>query len=155
MNKKSISLILLILFIIGAVISGANLILEDKNTTENQTGTISINGKNVNYEKTGKCLEVYDGDTIWVYGVGKVQLTQVNAPEKGQNGFSEAKNFVEEKCLGKTVYLNVDDEKPQDDYGRTLAVVYTQNSNVNKEIIENDLAEVSYFEPSEFEKGEL
>ena len=63
--------------------------------------------------------------------------------------------FVEEKCLGKTVYLDIDDKQPQDKYGRTLAIVYTDTDDINKELIENKLAEISYFEPSEFKEGEI
>ena len=63
--------------------------------------------------------------------------------------------FVSDNCLGKTVYLNIDDEKPQDNYDRTLAIVYTENMDINKELLDNNLAQNSYFEPSEFKKGEV
>ena len=53
------------------------------------------------------------------------------------------------------MYLDIDDEQPEDKYGRTLAIVYTDSDDVNKELIDNDLAEISYFEPSEFEKGKI
>jgi micrococcal nuclease len=106
----------------------------------------------VNYEKAGKCLEVIDGNTIQVYGVGRVQLTQVDIA-KQEPGFSQAKNFVTDKCLGKTVYLDIDDKQPKDKYDRTLAIVYTNDTNINRELLNNNLAKVSYFEPSEFEKG--
>lgn len=56
---------------------------------------------------------------------------------------------------GKTVYLNIDDKQPKDEYKRTLAIVYTNTTDINKELIENNLAEISYFTPSEFKKGEI
>ena len=103
MNKQKISLILLIVFILTALIGIANIFLEDTNGNVNEHGTLNITDsktgkmKTVNYESKGQCLEVIDGDTIRVYGVGKVRLVQVDTPEKGEMGFSEAKKFVEEK----------------------------------------------------------
>lgn len=154
MNKKTISIILLIIFLVTTVLTLANVFLDDTNTQENQTGTLTINNKTVHYEKAGKCIEVIDGNTIQAYGVGRVQLTQVKTPSQ-EPGISQAKNFVVEKCLGKTVYLNIDDEKPKDDYDRTLAIVYTDDCDINQELIKNNLANVSYFTPSEFKKGEV
>lgn len=152
MNKKTISIILLIIFMITTVLTLANVFLTDTNTDVNQTGTLTVENTTVHYEKAGKCLDVIDGNTIQVYGVGRVQLTQVGAVDKEPN-FSQAKNFVSEKCLGKTVYLDIDDKQPKDKYDRTLAIVYTNDTNVNRELIDNGLAKVSYFEPSEFKKG--
>ncbi len=149
MNKKTISIILLAIFLITIVFTVANTFLSENNTSQNQTGTLTIENRTVSYEKSGKCVEVIDGNTIQVYGVGKVQLTQVGSPT------AEATQFVKDNCLGKTVYLDIDDKKPQDDYGRTLAIAYTEDCDINRELIDNGLAKVSYFEPSEFKKGEV
>ena len=155
MDKQKISLILLIIFIISIAITITNSFISDSNAIENKTGTITISNKTVHYENAGKCVEVIDGNTIQVYGIGRVQLTQVKTPQMNESGFSDAKKFVEDKCLGKTVYLNIDHAQPQDRYGRTLAIVYTENEDINKELIDSKLAEISYFEPSEFKKGEI
>lgn len=152
MNKKTISIILLIAFLATIILTAANVILTDENTDVNQTGTLTIDNRTVYYEKAGKCLDVIDGNTIQVYGVGRVQLTQVGIAKEEPN-FTHAKDFVSEKCLGKTVYLDIDDKQPKDKYDRTLAIVYTNDTNINRELLNNNLAKVSYFEPSEFEKG--
>ena len=154
MNKKTISLILLIIFVISLALTVANVFLQDNSTDENQNGTLTINNTTIHYEKSGKCLDVIDGNTIQVYGVGRVQLTQVGVPDS-EPGLSQAKKFVEDKCLGKTVYLDIDDEQPKDKYERTLAIVYTDSNDINKGLLENNLAKISYFEPSEFEKGKV
>lgn len=154
MNKKTISIILLIIFLITAMLTLANAFLGDSNSLENQTGTLTIDNRTVHYEKAGKCLEVIDGNTIQVYGVGRVQLIQVNTPDS-EPGLSQAKDFVADKCLGKIVYLDIDDKNPKDKYDRTLAIVYTNDTDINKELIKNNLAEISYFSPSEFKKGEV
>lgn len=155
MNKQKVSIILLIIFLITIGLTIANLFLQDSNTPDAKTGPITVNNKTVNYENAGKCVEVTDGNTIQVYGIGKVQLTQVKTPQSNESGFSDAKKFVEDKCLGKTVYLDIDDSHPKDKYGRTLAIVYTDSEDINRELIDNGLAEISYFEPSEFKKGEI
>ena len=154
MKKKTISIILLIIFLITAALTLANVFLENSNTQENQTGTLTIGDETVHYEKAGKCVEVIDGNTIQVYGVGRVQLIQVKTPDT-EPGFSQVKNFVIDKCLGKTVYLDIDDSNPKDKYGRTLAIVYTNDTDINRELIDNNLAKISYFSPSEFKKGEV
>lgn len=150
MNKKTISIILLVIFLITTVLTLANVFLNDGETDVNQTGTLTIDNRTAHYEKAGKCVEVIDGNTIQVYGVGRVQLTQVDIDD---SNFTKAKDFVSEKCLGKTVYLDVDDKQPKDKYDRTLAVAYTEDANINKELLKNNLAQISYFEPTEFEKG--
>lgn len=149
MNRKLISIILLIIFITTLAITLSNALLKDTTVPENQTGTLTVDNKTVHYEKMGKCVEVIDANTIQVYGVGRVQLTQIGQPT------AEANKYVTDKCLGKTVYLDIDDEKPEDDYGRTLAIVYTDSADINHELIKNNLVKTSYFEPSEFKKGEV
>ena len=145
---------MLIIFLITTILTLANVFLEDSNTSQNQTGNLTVGNRTVHYENAGKCIEVIDGNTIQVYGVGRVQLTQVATPDT-EPQISQAKNFVSDKCLGKTVYLDIDDENPKDKYGRTLAVVYTEDCDVNRELIDNGLAKISYFTPSEFKKGEV
>ena len=145
---------MLIVFLATLVLTVANTFLSENDIQENQTGTLTINNESVHYEKAGKCLEVIDGNTMQVYGVGRVQLIQVDSPAK-EPGFSQAKKFVEDNCLGKTVYLDIDDEQPEDKYGRTLAIVYTDSTDINKELLDNGLANMSYFTPSEFKKGEV
>jgi len=161
MNKKTISIILLAVFILTAVIGAVNLFLDENSSPNQQNGTLNITDsvtnktKTVRYESAGNCVNVIDGDTIQVYGVGKVRLVQVNTPEKGEIGYKEAKKFVENKCLGKTVYLDIDDVEPEDKYGRHLAVVYTENEDINRELLNNNLADILFIPPSEFEKGEI
>ena len=149
MNRKRASLILLVIFSITVLLSISSIFLDDANTIEKENGTLTINNQQRHYEKSGKCVEVIDANTIQVYGVGRVQLTQIG------NATNKADDFVKDRCLGKIVYLNIDDKQPKDRYGRTLAVVYTEECDINQELLKNNMAQVSYFEPSEFEKGKV
>jgi len=103
------------------------------------------------YDTSGYCNYVVDGDTINVEGIGRIRFVGVNTPERGEVGYTEAKNFVKQKCLGKTVYLDIDDDKHYDKYGRTLAVVYVNGTNLNAELLQKGYAEIMYIPPSEFD----
>lgn len=155
MNKQKISIILLAIFLITCGLTLANVFLQDSNTPTQQTGTLTVNNSTIHYENAGKCVNVIDGNTIEVYGIGKVQLVQVKTPQMNESGFSDAKKFVEDECLGKMVYLDIDNAQKEDKYERTLAIVYTDSADINRQLIEKGLAEISYFEPSEFKKGEI
>ena len=154
MQRHKISIILLVIFLITIGPTVANVFLQDSNNSY-QKGTIKISNTTISYDASGKCVEVIDGNTIQVYGVGRVQLSQVNTPNQGETGFEDAKKFTEKECLGKTVYLDIDNKTPQDKYGRTLAIVYTDSIDINKALIDNNLGEISYFPPSEFKKGAI
>jgi len=160
MKKENILKIFLVFFI-GSFLIGTTLefLPENAFAEDSQNGTLLIKDEitnettNVSYEAQGKCYNVIDGDTILVAGIGKVRLVGIDAPEKYQIGYSEAKNFVEKECLGKTVYLDIDDKRNQDKYGRTLAIVYTEDKNINKALLQKNLAKIMYIPPSEFVKG--
>ena len=101
MNKKTISLILLIIFLITSGLTIANVFLQDTNTDKNHTGNLTINNQTVHFEKSGKCLEVIDGNTIQVYGVGRVQLTQVDTPQGVRQDLVKQKVLLRTNALEK------------------------------------------------------
>jgi hypothetical protein len=88
---------------------------------------------------SGYVKNVVDGDTVDVafniYGVQRVRLVGINTPELGEEGYEEAKKFVNKTCLGEEIKLDVDDEKQFDPYYRILAVVYVNGSNLNEQLV--------------------
>ena len=64
---------------------------------------------------SGYIRNVVDGDTVDVsfsiYGIQRVRLVGINTPEIGEEGYEEAKEFVNRTCLGEEVKLDVDDKK--------------------------------------------
>ena len=159
MKSRNISLILLIVFVGVLAVSTAVNFMDNEVAAAPSQGTLNIEDskthevRSVHYEASGKCYKVVDGDTIWVEGIGKIRFVQVNTPERGEPGYHEAKDYVKEKCLGKTVYLDIDDKKHYDKYNRTLAIIYTENLDINRELLNENLAEIMYIPPSEFAKG--
>jgi endonuclease YncB( thermonuclease family) len=68
-----------------------------------------------------KVVGIQDGDTVRLSGRGStpkfVRIAGMNAPEKGQFGYSKAKRSLSQKVLGRTMTF-----KPVGkSYGRTVA----------------------------------
>jgi micrococcal nuclease len=85
---------------------------------------------------SGYVKNVVDGDTVDVrfniYGIQRVRLVGINTPEIGEEGYEEAKEFLNETCMWEEVKLDVDDERQYDPHYRILAVVYVNGTNLNK-----------------------
>ena len=103
-----------------------------------------------NVEETATCTEVVDGDTIYLDNGKKVRFVGVNTPERGVEGYITSKRFVQKLCLNKKVGLDIDNAKPTDKYGRTLAVIIVDGKNLNEMLLKEGLAEIMYIPPSEF-----
>ena len=104
---------------------------------------------------SGYVKNVVDGDTVDVSfnicGVQRIRLVGINAPEIGEEGYEEAKEFLNETCMWEEVKLDVDDEKQYDTYYRILAVVYVNGTNINEKMVREGYAKVMYIPPSEFD----
>ena len=86
-----------------------------------------------------------------IYGIQRVRLVGINTPEIGEEGYKEAKEFVNTTCWGEAIKLDVDDMKQYDTYYRILAVVYVNDTNLNEQLVKEGYAEVMYIPPSEFD----
>ena len=121
------------------------------------------------------CVMIYDGDSIQVKladgSLRKIRLVGIDTPEvwrKTGTGWAEdpepgakkASKFTKKEVpVGQTIYLDVDDEEPEDHYGRMLALVYTNLPDVKKgpryslnaKLLQKGLARVLFIPPSEFD----
>ena len=89
-----------------------------------------------------KVTRVIDGDTFEVTAKFKVRMDFIDAPET--SGAEKVKGDISKLWLknrieGKTVQLEV---KDQDTYDRFLSVVYLGETNINKEMVQRQLAEI-------------
>ncbi|MEM2760552.1 MAG: thermonuclease family protein [Nitrososphaerales archaeon] len=97
---------------------------------------------NISYPCKGAALcfegivtRIVDGDTVDVDGK-RIRLALVNTPERGEPGYSEARNFTSALCpLGSTVLVDQDDKQMYDRYGRMVAVVYCDGTLLNAELL--------------------
>ena len=114
------------------------------------TACIQNNSFNCENGETAIISRVIDGDTIETTTGQKIRLIGINTPEKKEACFEEAKEFLEEKVLGKTVLVQ---GNKTDRYQRTLANVCVEGNSVNKKLIKEGLAHYySYEEIPELKK---
>ena len=85
---------------------------------------------------------IIDGDTIESNSTS-IRLLGINTPERGELYYEEAKEFLEQEILNKTVNLKYGKER-YDKYQRVLAYIFLDNTNINLRLVENGLAN-TYF----------
>jgi micrococcal nuclease len=94
------------------------------------------------FPEIGKCIKVIDGDSL-VVKIGSeekvVRLIGVDAPEKNEPLYHEAKRRLEEMILNKHLILKKD-VREKDKYGRALRYAYIKGKFVNAFLIEEGLA---------------
>lgn len=117
-------------------------------------------------EKPGKkeinetsVLEIIDGDTFKLGNGEIVRLICVDAPEKGKEGYEEAKEFLSFLILNKEVRMEKD-VSDKDEYGRLLRYAYVNDSYngeifVNREIVQQGYAEVFRYGNDTSKCGEI
>ncbi len=98
-------------------------------------------------EKAGTVEKVIDGDTIVVRGGEHVRYIGVDAPERGEPLYGEAKEFQEKVLLGGRARIEVCEAEPRDAYGRTLAFVHKGNMDVGKHLLRYGLARTLFVGP--------
>jgi micrococcal nuclease len=93
-------------------------------------------------DRVGPCVvrRVIDGDTLDVSCDGlrdRVRLLRIDTPEFRQKGYREASRALERYVGGAAVYLDYErpGEPERDAYGRLLAYVWSDELNVNVEIV--------------------
>jgi len=122
-------------------------------------GTIQNNNLQTQYRTddcgicyVGVVTKIIDGDTIHV-DKKSVRLALVNTPEKRQVGYDDATNFVRESCpVGSKILVDVDDILRSDGRGVNFAQITCGTININKSLMNNNLASMydSFCTESEF-----
>ncbi|MEK7124306.1 MAG: thermonuclease family protein [Patescibacteria group bacterium] len=95
-------------------------------------------------ENTAMVEYVIDGDTIIVEGGARIRLLGIDAREKGEGCYQEAKERLEELVLGKLVRL----EKGQSDvdkYGRCLRFIFYEAQNISLELAREGFAKAAFY----------
>lgn len=94
--------------------------------------------------KTGRVTEVVDGDTIEVDGFGTIRLIGIDAPERGECGYSEATWMMQNLVLGSAVALVPGARDNRDRYGRLLRYVDVGDQDAGRALINGGLAIARY-----------
>lgn len=75
------------------------------------------------FPKAGVVEQIEDGDTFAINDGLRVRLIGIDAPNRGEDNYEEAKEKLTEEILKKKIYLEYD--RYQDDkYGRVLAWIW-------------------------------
>ncbi len=94
---------------------------------------------------------VVDGDTIDVQldnGVeDRVRLIGIDTPERGEEGFEEAKVYVEERLLHRIVWIETDVEQ-RGPFNRLLGYIWLDGEMINLELVEKGYAEPKEYPPN-------
>jgi len=101
-------------------------------------------GKAVYEIKTANMTRAIDGDTIET-DIGIIRLLGINTPEKKQAYYEEAKEFLKKYEL-KKVEIEIHEK---DKYNRTLGYVYFNNILINKDVLQEGLANLYVYEKDE------
>jgi hypothetical protein len=87
----------------------------------------------------GTVTEIVDGDTLDINNV-RVRLALVNTPERGDNGYTEAIDFVESVCgVGIKALVDEDDGQKEGSFDRLIGLVYCRDDNINNKKSLNEL----------------
>jgi len=127
MNKMKKIAFLLVLCVFGGVLVGCI----EQNQSEYQDVLVT---------------QVVDGDTITVEGGLRVRLIGIDAPERDEECYAEAKEYLKSMILHKEVDLEKD-ITDKDQYGRPLRYVWLGNKLVNAEIVRAGVAIAKQYDP--------
>mgnify|MGYP006299448767 CR=1 FL=1 len=96
----------------------------------------------------GKVTRVIDGDTFEISSGEIVRLICIDAPESDEEGYLEAKIFLQDLILGKRVRLEKDVSET-DKYKRLLRYAYLVEEDIfiNKFLVDKGYAEVKRVKP--------
>ena len=87
----------------------------------------------------GMVTKIVDGDTLDINNV-RVRLVLVNTPERGEDGYTEAIDFVQSICgVGTTALVDEDDGQKEGSFDRVIGLVYCGNDNINNKKSLNEL----------------
>ncbi|UCD20907.1 MAG: thermonuclease family protein [archaeon] len=111
------------------------------------SGCVTQQTTRESFEK-GLVTEVIDGDTLTIQGGDRVRLLGIDTPEKNEQFYLEAKEFLESRVLFKEIELERDIEN-KDRYDRLLRWVWLDGSLVNAEIVGEGLAIAKFYNEDE------
>jgi len=132
MKKRTKKIVLTIILVIILLIINYNWIDEElKNAAEESDYFVVTN--------------VVDGDTFDIENGQRIRMLGINTPERGEEYYLQAKEFLEEKIENKTVKLIYGKDK-EDRYNRILAYVFLEQKHINLELVREGYA--NYYFPS-------
>jgi len=159
-KNNALSIMILILLVVIVVLLSVVIINQYKNKTpigkvidgtregigegtKEGTGGQTYSG----YGKYHNVTRVIDGDTIVIEDGQSVRLICIDTPEKGEDYFSDAKNYLNEMILGKEILIE-NDVSERDKYNRLLGYLYLEDGTfINEKIVRAGWARAYLYYP--------
>jgi len=106
---------------------------------------------------SGKVVKVYDGDTVTLASGDKVRLRWVNTPElRPAEAFGiDARDSASKLLMGQRVTLVYGPGDKRDGYGRLVAGIRTEESDLSIHLLERGLAHVFIIPPDDLDPAAL
>jgi micrococcal nuclease len=98
--------------------------------------------------ETGRVTRVIDGDTVEMEGVGRVRLIGVDTPERGEECFEEATDYLKDRVGGQTVRYRPQRER-EDRYDRALLDLFRGGQLINLDIAQAGWGEALTIQPND------
>jgi len=92
-------------------------------------------------------IRVIDGDTFQLQSGEIIRLLCIDTPEENEQGYEQAKQFLENLILNEEPTLEPDTQD-KDKYNRSLRYAYLNKTFINKEIYKAGHAEIMSIPPS-------
>lgn len=127
--------------ITGEVISGVS---SEEPKPSSETIEVEIQEEIINSLYT--VTKIIDGDTIEINTGERVRLICIDTPERGEDYYSEASNYLAGLVLNKEVEL-IKDISEKDRYGRLLRYIYFEGDFVNELIVYNGYGKAYPYSP--------
>ena len=108
-----------------------------------------LNFENLFWKERVKVENVTDGDTILLSDGRILRLIGINAPEKGDYYYEEAKDYLCSLLCKKYVVIEYEMLK-RDEYGRLRGYVWLNNELINLKMIENGYAHTYFIDGTKF-----
>lgn len=112
--------------------------------------TNSISSFSIKEIEEGFVTKVIDGDTVVVDGES-VRLLGIDAREKGEDCYKEAKEKLEELVLDREIMLE-GDVNDKDQYNRLLRYLFVDGKNINIFMVEEGLAVARFYEDKKYKE---
>ena len=93
--------------------------------------------------ETFQVQRIIDGDTLDLETGVRVRLLGINTPETSMQFYQEAKTFLESLVQNQSIKV---ESYGTDKYSRTLAHIFLNDKNINKEILQQGLGTLYYYE---------
>ncbi len=97
--------------------------------------------------ETLQVSEIIDGDTIKLINGQTLRLLGINTPEKSMPFCKEATEFLKKLIQNKSIQI---ESRGVGKYGRTLAYIFIDDKNINKEILAQGFATLYYYEKDNY-----